>query len=123
MDSRIHVLQSSAAPITATKELTRSTAYSSPTESPLLGQMFFRASSFATFFYSLKMITSDSIRPTAGQYFLAGATTGFFISFIEVRYVSSVEIIEVKMDCGTFGLDCTCQLRTRSLKIVWLWCT
>ena len=46
--------------------------------------MFFRASSFATFFCALKVITNNSHKPTPSQYFVAGATTGFFISFIEV---------------------------------------
>jgi hypothetical protein len=53
-------------------------------ESPLYGQMFFRAASFTTFFCSLKLITSNSHQPTPSQYFMAGASTGFVISFIEV---------------------------------------
>ena len=51
--------------------------------------MFFRAASFATFFCSLKMITRDSHKPSASEYFLAGASTGFVISFIEVRFLHS----------------------------------
>lgn len=52
--------------------------------SPLAGQMFFRATSFATFYSSLTAIVGENQSASPSQYILAGGLTGFCISFIEV---------------------------------------
>ena len=52
--------------------------------SPLAGQMMFRACSFTTFF-ALTASMSEGTNPlSVQQLFVAGAITGFSISFIEV---------------------------------------
>ena len=60
--------------------------------SPLAGQMFFRAASFATFHYSLKNVyisNNEGILKTKNV-MLAGAITGFVIAFIEVFSISII---------------------------------
>ena len=54
--------------------------------SPLLGQMFFRAISFMTFYATVRtMNTGDSSRaPTTKSIVAAGGVTGFIISFIKI---------------------------------------
>lgn len=52
--------------------------------SPLAGQMFFRACSFATFYSTMDYLKEGNQPLSPQKLFIAGATTGFMISFIEV---------------------------------------
>jgi len=70
--------------------------------SPMLGQMFFRAVSFMTFYSSLRIITkmsssSDSEDaddvPSVRSTFLAGALTGLLISAVE----APIDVVKTKL--------------------------
>lgn len=70
--------------------------------SPLYGQMLFRAVSFASFFYSAKLLQGEKVRPSNGDLLTAGAITGFIISFIEtpidlIKTRMQIQIIEAKL--------------------------
>lgn len=69
--------------------------------SPLLGQMFFRAASFASFSYSTNMLEQrrrqhmphSSSQISAESLICAGAITGFVISFIE----TPIDLVKTKL--------------------------
>jgi|LauGreSBDMM110SN_4_FD.fasta_scaffold60559_1 solute carrier family 25 carnitine/acylcarnitine transporter 20/29 len=70
--------------------------------SPLLGQMLFRAISFASFFHSTKLLQGEKSRPSNSDLLTAGAITGFIISFIEtpidlIKTRMQLQIIESKL--------------------------
>lgn len=60
--------------------------------SPLAGQMFFRASSFATFYSTVKYLQDGDQPLSAQKLFVAGAITGFMISFVEVSPFPSSQL-------------------------------
>mmetsp|Transcript_22073 Transcript_22073/g.21331 ORF Transcript_22073/g.21331 Transcript_22073/m.21331 type:complete len:289 (-) Transcript_22073:534-1400(-) len=82
--------------------------------SPLMGQMFFRAASFATFYKSLDQIAGRDNRPTVGQYCLAGAVTGFCIAFIE----APIDLIKTKIQIEIFSPAPPNALRVESSSVV-----
>lgn len=68
--------------------------------SPLCGQMFFRAASFATF----RMVIATTNphgknQPTSFELMRAGAGTGFMISFIE----TPIDLVKTKLQICVFG--------------------
>jgi len=91
--------------------------------SPMLGQMFFRAASFATFYSSVNYLKSMRIHESsssssfsssssssssssntnqqlfASEYMLAGAMTGFCISFIE----TPIDLVKTKLQTQIFN--------------------
>jgi solute carrier family 25 carnitine/acylcarnitine transporter 20/29 len=68
--------------------------------SPLIGQMIFRATSFGTFYYSVKILNKndDYSIPTARNLMIAGAITGFAISFVE----TPIDLIKTKLQIQVF---------------------
>eukprot|EP01031_Cornospumella_fuschlensis_P030464 gene30464-36820_t len=67
--------------------------------SPLSGQMLFRATSFTTYFNTVKLMQpSDQILPTASELFKAGAVTGLVISFIECP----IDLLKTKLQVQIF---------------------
>jgi solute carrier family 25 carnitine/acylcarnitine transporter 20/29 len=68
--------------------------------SPLLGQMFFRAVSFMTFFSTVRTLNGGSEKlPTTASIVGAGAATGFLISFIE----TPIDLVKTKLQIQIFG--------------------
>ena len=67
--------------------------------SPLLGQMFFRAASFMTFYGSIGAINGGDHAPSPQTIFAAGGVTGFVISFIE----TPIDLIKTKLQIQIFA--------------------
>lgn len=70
--------------------------------SPLYGQMFFRSASFATFFHVTSYFQAQHVHTSISQLelTLAGAATGFMISFIE----APIDLIKTKMQIQIFNV-------------------
>jgi solute carrier family 25 carnitine/acylcarnitine transporter 20/29 len=68
--------------------------------SPLLGQMFFRAASFMTFYSSIDAISEyrNETKASASTTVTAGAITGLIISFIE----TPIDLIKTKLQIQIF---------------------
>lgn len=69
--------------------------------SPLLGQMFFRAASFMTFYATVRALNASngSNAPTTRSIVTAGSVTGFIISFIE----TPIDLVKTKLQIQVFG--------------------
>lgn len=68
--------------------------------SPLLGQMFFRAASFMTFYATVRALNSGNDGVTTTQSVVAaGGVTGFVISFIE----TPIDLVKTKLQIQVFG--------------------
>jgi len=69
--------------------------------SPLAGQMFFRAASFATFHHTVTYLQANhrsSSTPSAANIMLAGSFTGLVISFIE----TPIDLVKTKLQIQIF---------------------
>ena len=67
--------------------------------SPLYGQMFFRAASFATFRFMINTLSVDDSPPAASKLMFAGAFTGLCISFIE----TPIDLVKTKLQTQIFA--------------------
>ena len=67
--------------------------------SPLLGQMFFRAASFMTFYGTIRALNGGDHSPSPKTIFTAGGVTGFVISFIE----TPIDLIKTKLQIQIFS--------------------
>ena len=66
--------------------------------SPLLGQMFFRAASFGTFYHSVRYLSASSSSMQPMQLVSAGAFTGLVISAIE----TPIDLVKTKLQIEIF---------------------
>ena len=69
--------------------------------SPLVGQMFFRAVSFMTFYGTLRAVSTmrnENTKPSTSSTFIAGSMTGFAISFIE----TPIDLVKTKLQIQIF---------------------
>lgn len=63
-------------------------------QSPLAGQMFYRACSFGSFYHfsrSFSAMNNNHDAPSMSELFLAGAVTGFTVSVVEVRHKTAID--------------------------------
>lgn len=69
--------------------------------SPLLGQMFFRAASFMTFYATVRALNggNEGGTTTTRSIVAAGSVTGFIISFIE----TPIDLVKTKLQIQVFG--------------------
>jgi solute carrier family 25 carnitine/acylcarnitine transporter 20/29 len=67
--------------------------------SPMMGQIFFRAISFTTFYRALNHVSEGCERPSPAQYMAAGAATGVVISFVE----TPIDLIKIKLQTQIFS--------------------
>lgn len=67
--------------------------------SPMMGQIFFRAISFTTFYRALDLVSEGCERPSAAQYMAAGAATGMVISLVE----APIDLVKIKLQTQIFS--------------------
>ena len=67
--------------------------------SPLLGQMFFRAASFMTFYGTIQALNRGDHAPSPQTIVVVGGVTGFAISFIE----TPIDLIKTKLQIQIFS--------------------
>ena len=67
---------------------------------PLYGQMIFRSAAFGTYFHSVNYLSNGNMSSlTSSQLLLAGAVTGFVVSFIE----TPIDLIKTKLQINIFS--------------------
>eukprot|EP01101_Sappina_pedata_P001127 TRINITY_DN11235_c0_g1_i1.p1 TRINITY_DN11235_c0_g1~~TRINITY_DN11235_c0_g1_i1.p1 ORF type:complete len:297 (+),score=130.56 TRINITY_DN11235_c0_g1_i1:111-1001(+) len=67
--------------------------------SPLIGQMFFNSAQFLSYGIAKNLVAGAGNELTIGQYLLAGALTGFAVSFVE----SPIDLIKSQMQVQIFA--------------------